>query len=995
MGTGRVFPLFGTAVVLSMVLPAVAWAADDRPSSTERPIGGATTVDSGPESLRGPIPPTAPVILVPIPRGTVFKPVVIGVGESNSGVTAGTTDQLIYSDTLGKFAVALGANHLCADDIATIAAPGCRLRRIEFPVVGRVDPAGIGGPYTVNFALYTNCPGSVQNTIRTSLIIPGTQGQGVFPDDAPRLITFIAAPNVLLLTNMWLGVSFSRANAGVVVGAPAQTGFSCDSFDFPGFACNASLGGWPEQPYANLNLELFGDASCGNVFVGYKNTQPSGPIYNPGPSVILADDITMGADNCRMTAYETTVRGAGTYAFDFRTNCEGGVVAGTERSAIVSAGSGARQIRFTVDPPVPLPRRLWFTARASNPDSGIVIAGKQACVGFTDNVVGLLDGSACSLVTIPVPGLQSAVNLTITCAGQPSVGACCDMFFTDENGESVCRQVPEMNCALPPWFSWLQPRWVQGAVCHPDPFGVYPCGVAACCYADQQGDECSNLTQRQCDQAGDLTRPREWQRGRYCSDGGQRCPLIVCLGRTGDCELPRCNSEGRACTGGANNGQTCTSNTQCPGGSCTWCSASYCHVSPTCCDSCPPIGCESAHCCTTVCNYSADGAYCCAVEWDDVCAFLDAKTCDYFPRGNDVCESARLLVIGPSGLVTAETSSGLATEDATDPGFGCYINNPGAQGLQTVWYKFVATQVSAGFSTCNSNPPADDSLVEVFAVGDPSTPLTLCRSLIPIGCSDDSPGCGDSNANSRVCLQGLVPGNVYYVLVASKFAEAPGTKYRLDIQVPCTCTGGTCDPVINNDCLGATTIADGSTPFNLSYATLTAPIESCIPTMINDVWYNYTATCSGTLTVETCGANAETSPDTNLAIYDACLCPPVAGAPIICSSDAGGEYGAASRVTLDVVGGSCYKIRLADSNGNRPSGQIKIECVPDQCADLSPADSDFDGDVDLIDLAAFQRCYAGPGSYDRDSCCRTFDITRDGDIDFDDWADFLVRLKGP
>ena len=40
---------------------------------------------------------------------------------------------------------------------------------------------------------------------------------------------------VSLLTNMWFGVTFSRANAGVVVGAPAEVGFSADVIDIAGF----------------------------------------------------------------------------------------------------------------------------------------------------------------------------------------------------------------------------------------------------------------------------------------------------------------------------------------------------------------------------------------------------------------------------------------------------------------------------------------------------------------------------------------------------------------------------------------------------------------------------------------------------------------------------------------------------------------------------------------------------------------------------------------
>ena len=985
MGIGRVFPFLGTAVVPWMVLAAVVWAANDRPSSTERPIGGATTANSGPESLRGPIPPTAPVILVPIPRGTVFKRHVVGVADAE--VTAGVGERLIYSNTLGTFAAPLGAGNLVSDDIATTAPNGCKLRRYEFPVVGKVDPAGVGGPYTVNFALYRICPGSVPAASRPGLIIPPTQGQAVFPDDAPRLITFVAGPNVSLQTNMWLGVSFSRGNAGVVVGAPAMKGFSADSFDFPGFPCSADLGGFPEQPHASFNVEIYADADCPEAFVGYKDDKPSGSPYSPGQNVVFADDIQLGVDGCQMIAYEVAIKGVGFYTFDMRLTCEGPAIPGTEKTYAVGSGTDVRIARLTVNPPVPLPQNSWFSAKVNVANGGVIVAGIQAAIGRTEDVIGVIGDNGCNLINFP-NGPRAALNVSITCAGAPPVGACCDMALLDQNGDAVCREVPGMNCPWPSRFSTLlQPAWVPGAACGADPF-PHPCGVAACCYSDQQGDECSNLTQRQCDQTGDLTRPRQWQRGRYCNEFGQQCVHPDCLGRSGDCTLPRCNFNGRACTGGANDGQACTSNGQCASGRCDFCDASHCHVGPACCDTCPPVGCEDAECCTRVCNYFPDGPYCCEVEWDYLCASLAAEFCE-FPPGNDVCEGARLLVIGPSGFVTAETDSGRATAEAGDPGFGCYKNNPGAQGLQTVWYKFVATQTLAGFSTCNSNPPADDSLLEVFAVGDPSTPQTLCRSLIPIGCSDDSPGCSGSNTNSRVCVQGLVPGNVYYVLVASKFAEAPGTKYRLDISL--------CDfPQFSNDyCPDAFRITDGTTAFNLANASMDAPVELCIPTMINDIWYDYTATCSGTLTVDTCGENAETSPDTNLAIYDACLCPPVAGAPIICSSDAGGACGAASRVALDVLGGSCYKIRLGDSNGNRPSGQIKIDCVPDPCADLRPDDSDFDGDVDLIDLAAFQRCYAGPGFYSRDSCCRTFDITRDGDIDFDDWVDFLVRFKGP
>ncbi|MFH1110489.1 MAG: hypothetical protein V1790_15015 [Planctomycetota bacterium] len=565
-------------------------------------------------------------ILHPIPEGAVFERHLVG-GPEDTNVAGSSVERLIYSNTLGTFGVRLGAGNLVSDDIATTVPNGCKLRRYEFPVVGKVDPAGIGGPYTVDFALYRSCPGSVSVASRPGLIIPGTQGQSRFLDDVPRLISFVAGPNVSLQTNMWLGVRFSRGNAGVVVGAPALVGFSADSYDYPGFPCNADFGGFPDQPHASFNAEIYADAGCSEAFIGYKNSNPSGSVYNPGANITFADDIHLGVNECQMIAYEVAVKGVGYYTFDMRLTCEGPAIPGTEQSFSVGSGTEARILRFIVNPPVPLPQNLWFSAKVSNATTGqVVIAGQQACIGSTENLIESVGPNGCDIVPPDIigTGVHAAFSLTITCAGAPPVGACCDMAILDENGDAVCREVPQMNCPWPPRFSTLQPAWVPGATCGADPF-PHPCGQAACCFVDQQGSKCVNLTRTQCER--DLTRPPQWQRGRYCNEFGQHCAHPDCLRRTGECTLPRCQSGARACAGGANDGQPCLSSAHCPNGRCAPCSALNCHVSPTCCDSCPPVGCEDNECCTRVCNYFSDGPYCCEVEWDDVCALLAREFC--------------------------------------------------------------------------------------------------------------------------------------------------------------------------------------------------------------------------------------------------------------------------------------------------------------------------------------------------------------------------------
>ena len=69
--------------------------------------------------------------------------------------------------------------------------------------------------------------------------------------------------------------------------------------------------------------------------------------------------------------------------------------------------------------------------------------------------------------------------------------------------------------------------------------------------------------------------------------------------------------------------------------------------------------------------------------------------------------------------------------------------------------------------------------------------------------------------------------------------------------------------------------------------------------------------------------------------------------------------------------------------------------VPDECDALPPADSDFDGDIDLIDLAGFQRCFTGPGPAKPAPCCRMFDSEPDGDVDLADFVAFRGVFSGP
>jgi len=665
-----------------------------------------------------------PLVTFPVPLGTVFTRHEVPADGAERSNAAGD-GKLIYSNTLGNIAVNSAMNFV-VDDIATVAAPGCRVGRYEFPVTGKVNPAGIGGPYSVEFGLYSSCPGSCPTC---NLLIPGTNGTVSFPDDLPRMVIFaLPEPGIAIATNVWFGVRFNRTNAGILLGAPATTGMSCDFFDFPGFPCGGALGGFPDHPHASFNLKLFGASECTDAFVGYKNSKPSGPPYNPGANKFIIDDITLGVPDCQMIGYEVTIKGIGFYEFEMRRDCEASAIAGTQRTAAITGVNYPIQARYTVDPPIPLPESVWFAAKVSNTTGSLVISGKQACVAQTGDSLLLETPTGCAPLYLNDPTLHDAMNLTIICAGQPPVGACCDMYFPDANGDAVCRELPEMNCAFPPRFSTLDPEWVDGATCDSDPF-IHPCGVAACCRPD---DVCENLREKECSAVEPIDAPRQWQRGRYCGFEAQRCPFAACLSRIGDCSTTH-----------------------------------------------PEPGCAIISCCDGVCQIDD---WCCAVEWDRMCVERAADLCTYPPL-NDECAASydrgAILVEADSSTFFSNIS---ASQNSHDGFFCCATDRPWTQGLGTVWFKFVATDTSARVSTCDSDP-GGDSMINIFAAEGPVVDPTVCPGLSMIGCSDSAEGCGNGR-HGDICARNLVVGETYYVTIASKTPETQGL-HELEIRSPC------------------------------------------------------------------------------------------------------------------------------------------------------------------------------------------------------------------
>ncbi|MCH7703372.1 MAG: hypothetical protein IID37_16975, partial [Planctomycetes bacterium] len=163
-----------------------------------------------------------------------------------------------------------------------------------------------------------------------------------------------------------------------------------------------------------------------------------------------------------------------------------------------------------------------------------------------------------------------------------------------------------------------------------------------------------------------------------------------------------------------------------------------------------------------------------------------------------------------------------------------------------------------------------------------------------------------------------------------------------------TCLDGGGGGGDNNNCAEATDISDGTTSFSTIGATTDGPglPSSCEEgfglTLVNDIWFHYQASCTGTVTVSTCGT---ANYDTRLAAYEGTTCPP--NNFVACNDDSVGCSGFTSIMEFEAVGGTIYKLRIGGFDGSG-TGTVTISCDGEiateaccfdsgDCADVDPA----------------------------------------------------------
>ena len=257
------------------------------------------------------------------------------------------------------------------------------------------------------------------------------------------------------------------------------------------------------------------------------------------------------------------------------------------------------------------------------------------------------------------------------------------------------------------------------------------------------------------------------------------------------------------------------------------------------------------------------------------------------PSSKDDCENAKEI-----GDVT---DLSFDTTDATFDGSGLCMTSP------NIWYCYTAT--------CTGNVTVDlagSSFDTMLAVYDGCECYPTSDDLIE--CNDDA-GAGYQSAVTFAAIA----DNQYLIEVGGYGTE------KGEGLISISCGGVTPPPSSKDDCENAKAIGDVE---DLSFDTTDATFDGQGVCMTSpNIWYCYTATCTGNVTVSLAGS----SYDTMLAIYDGCGCYPTFAANLIeCNDDAGNSY--QSEITFAAIAGNQYLIEVGGYGAEKGEGLLSIKC---------------------------------------------------------------------
>jgi hypothetical protein len=185
------------------------------------------------------------------------------------------------------------------------------------------------------------------------------------------------------------------------------------------------------------------------------------------------------------------------------------------------------------------------------------------------------------------------------------------------------------------------------------------------------------------------------------------------------------------------------------------------------------------------------------------------------------------------------------------------------------------------------------------------------------------------------------PGGGFHSEVT--FAATAGSEYLIEIGgydeeigegiLTISCEGMV--PPSQDDCVNAQTVGDVS---DLAFDTTSATFDGPgLCTTSPNIWFCYTASCTGDVTVSLLGS----SYDTMLAAYDGCGCYPAVDDLIACNDDFSNSY--QSQITFEATAGNEYLIEIGGYASETGEGILNISCE-------GAIEADIDIDPDTLNL---------------------------------------------
>lgn len=256
---------------------------------------------------------------------------------------------------------------------------------------------------------------------------------------------------------------------------------------------------------------------------------------------------------------------------------------------------------------------------------------------------------------------------------------------------------------------------------------------------------------------------------------------------------------------------------------------------------------------------------------------------------NDDCHHAK--------AISEVTNLPFDTTDATFDGLHKCMYSPNR------WYCY--TPSCTGEVTVSLAGSEFDTMLAVYEGCSEGGDCTTALNNM-IECNDDT----NNSRQSEIVFDG-VAGNEYLIEVGGYDLET-GAGY---LTVSCD---GITPPPSKDDCDDAKAIGDVTDePFDTTDATFDGP-GLCMTSP--NIWYCYTATCTGNVTVSLAGSSF----DTMLAVYEGCECYPTSDDLIECNDDAGAGY--QSAITFAAIAGNQYLIEVGGYGSEKGEGVISISC---------------------------------------------------------------------